>query len=73
MSESSGDGTAGASSSGPAASEGEAPRSKGGVPTTADSGDKVPETVKRKIGDSDAGVVEDAKDKNRMTGEEEER
>ncbi len=44
---------AGASPSGPAAAEREAPKNKGGVPATADSGDNVPETVKRKIGDSE--------------------
>ena len=54
-SESCGDSKAGASSSGPATSEEEVPRSRGGVPMAADSGDSVPEIVKRKIGDSEQG------------------
>ena len=63
----------GASPSGPATSEGEAPRSKGRAPMTADSGDSVPETVKRKTGDSEQGESEDPKDKKSKTGNEEER
>ena len=73
VSESSGDGKAVASSSGPAPSRGEAPRSSGGVPMAADSGDGVAETVKRKIGDSEPGEGEDSKDKKNITGKEEEK
>ncbi len=72
-SESGGDSKAGASSSGPATSEEEAPRSRGGVPTTADSGDSISEIAKRKIGDSEQGVSEDPKDDKNKTGKEEEK
>ncbi len=50
-----GDSKAGASSSGPATSAEEAPRSRGLFPMAVDSGDSVPEIVKRKIGDSELG------------------
>ncbi len=48
-SEDSGDSEASASSSGPVTSEGDAPRSKVGVPMAAGSGDSVPEVATRKI------------------------
>ncbi len=70
-SEVSGDSKAGASSSGPATTEREAPRSKGGVPMAADSGDRFPETVKRKLGDPEPRESEDSKDKKNKTGKEE--
>ncbi len=44
--ERSGESEASASSRGPAAREGEVPRSRGGVPTTADSGDSAPDGLK---------------------------
>ncbi len=62
-SERSGDIRAGASSSEPAPSEREAPRSRRGVPMAADSGDSVPETVKTKIGDSEPEEGGESKDK----------
>ncbi len=52
----------GASSSGPATSE-EAPRSRGGVPMTTDSGDSLPEIVNRKIGEVEQREREDPKGK----------
>ncbi len=52
-SESSKDGKPSASSSGPATAEKEVPRSRRGAPMARDSGDSVPETAKRKIGDSE--------------------
>ena len=67
------DSKADASPSGPATSEGEAPRSKGGAPTAADSGDCAPETAKRKIGDSEPGECADPKDKKNNIGKEEEK
>ncbi len=59
------------SSSGPAAPQGGGPRSRGGVPMSADSGDSMPETVKRKIGDSEQGYSEESKGKKNTTGKEE--
>ncbi len=55
-SESGGDSKASASSSGPATSEVEVPRSKGGVPTAADAGDSLLEVAERKIGDGEPGA-----------------
>ncbi len=49
------------------------PRGKGGFPTAADSGDSVPEVLKREIGDSEPFESEDPRDKNNRTGTEEER
>ncbi len=66
--ESSGERKASASSSGPAAPEGEIPRSRGGVPMFADSGDSVPEMAKRKIGDSGQGESEEMKENKNKTG-----
>ncbi len=70
-SESSVDGKPSASSGGPATAEGEGPRIRGGVPMAMDSGDSVPETAKRKIGDSEPGESEDSTDKKSKTGQEE--
>ncbi len=72
-SESSGESKASASSSGPATPEREVPRSRGGVPMSADSGDSVPETAKRNIGDSGQGESEESKEKKNKTGKEEEK
>ncbi len=57
-SENSGESKPSASSSGPAAPEEEAPKSRGGSPMAADLGDSVPETAKRRIGDSEQGERE---------------
>ena len=68
--ESGGESKASAWSSGPAPPEGEVPRSRGGVPMAADSGDSAPEIAKRKIGDSEPEDGEDQRDKKSKTGEE---
>ena len=67
-SKSSGDGKPSASSSGPATAEEEVPRRRGGVPMAMDSGDKIPETAKRNIGESEPGESEDSKDKKGQDG-----
>ncbi len=53
-----------ASSSGPATSKEEVPRSRGGAPRAADSGDSAPAIVKIKIGAGEQGESEDPKSKN---------
>ncbi len=40
---------------------------------SADSGDSVPETVKRNIGDSEQGESEESKDNKNKTGKDEEK
>ncbi len=69
-SEINGDSSASASSGGQAASTGEVPRSRGGVPI---GGDSATEATKRKNGDSEPGEGEDPKNKKSKTGKEEDR
>ena len=68
MSEDKGESMLSASSSGPAVAQETVPRSRGGVPMSADSGDSVPETVKRNIRDSEQG--ESKNQKTRKTRQE---
>ncbi len=71
-SEISGESKASSTSNGPAVSQEEALRSRGGNPLSADLGRSVLETVERKIGDSDQGDIE-SKDKKNKTGKEEDK
>ena len=71
--EESGESKPSTSSSGPATAQEIVSRSRGGVPMAKDSGDVVPETVKRKAEDGEREVAEEAKEKKNKTGKEEER